>query len=123
MFSTLQGIYRFLPALLFAFITTNSLAEVSIPKECVGKSFESTYYLVGVSDVAVVGSFFREMVVDEFGSVENTVGHRYRVETYFDFRGLDLLKKNGVNLRLNYMGQFSGDMKHHSVGFKVTVPF
>lgn len=37
--------------------------------------------------------------------------------------GLDLLKENGINLRLNYMGQFSGDMKHHSVGFKVTVPF
>jgi hypothetical protein len=37
--------------------------------------------------------------------------------------GLDVLKEDGINFRLNYMGQFSGDMKNHGLGFKVAVPF
>ena len=45
-------------------------------------------------------------------------------ETFADVSlGLDILKEDGINFRLNYMGQFSGDMKNQGLGFKVTVPF
>jgi hypothetical protein len=45
-------------------------------------------------------------------------------ETFADVSlGLDVLKEDGINFRLNYLGQFSDNMKHHSLGFKVTVPF
>jgi hypothetical protein len=45
-------------------------------------------------------------------------------ETFADVSlGLDILKEDGINLRLSYMGQFSEDMKHHGLGLKVTIPF
>ena len=45
-------------------------------------------------------------------------------ETFADVSlGLDILKEDGINFRLNYLGQFSGDMKNQGLGFKVTVPF
>jgi hypothetical protein len=94
LFSTLQGRFRFLAVLLLFIVAANdALAGGLTVEACESQGFESAYYLVGVSDAALAGTFFRE-VVETYESLGGTMGHRYRVETYFDFRGLDLLKKS-----------------------------
>ena len=50
-----------------------------------------------------------------FGEVDNTFGE---VEI-----GALLFKGDEVNLRLNYTGQYNGDVQSHAGGLKVTIPF
>jgi hypothetical protein len=92
-----QNCHHFIIALLFFIFATSSLAEEPVSGVCEPHSFDNTYYLVSASDVVVASDFFQNMDSNYFQNLESfrdVLGHRFRKETYFDFRGLDILENN-----------------------------
>lgn len=80
------------------FYSAQLLSNEISADECGTNSFSSRYYLLDISNVSGVSAFFKEMEAEYFNEIRQIsgitgiIGKRQRIETYFDFNDLRLLK-------------------------------
>src|SRR5687768_11711845 len=61
------------------------------PSDC--ENMSGTHYLINIEDIAMVSGFYQqisERYFKELKDFEGIVGERRRVETYYDFRNLQI---------------------------------
>lgn len=101
-----------LPLLIFSslFVATDSFSGEGEAEVCGNQDFRNAYYQVDVSNVARASTFFLGMVENYFNDLEPfsaVVGNKFRVETFYDFEDLGILKNDkelylSVNKKMPY---------------------
>lgn len=84
-------------ALVLMCVVNSALSKADNDTRCDNAGFSSSYYLLDDSDIGAVSRYFQQMEDAYFKDLQDftgSIGHQQRVETYFDYLDLRILKNN-----------------------------